>query len=75
MIKEELMEYNYVKRHGQGRGKKKNKAKSKPFHYISSDGFHMYVGKNNFQNEELTFKFANALSQSVSRKKKWQDPM
>ena len=59
MIKEELMEYNYVKRHGQGRGKKKNKAKSKPFHYISSDGFHMYVGKNNFQNEELTFKFAN----------------
>lgn len=59
MIKEELMEYNYVKRHGQNRGKKKNKAKSKPFHYISSDGFHMYVGKNNFQNEELTFKFAN----------------
>lgn len=59
MIKEELMEYNYVKRHEQGRGKKKNKAKSKPFHYISSDGFHMYVGKNNFQNEELTFKFAN----------------
>ncbi len=33
--------------------------KSKPLHYISSDGFHMYVGKNNFQNDELTFKFAN----------------
>lgn len=32
---------------------------SKPFHYISSDGFDMYVGKNNFQNDELTFKFAN----------------
>ena len=57
MIKEELMDYNYVKRHGQS--KKKNKSKSKPFHYISSDGFHMYVGKNNFQNDELTFKFAN----------------
>ena len=57
MIKEELMEYNYVKRHGQN--KRKNKSKSKPFHYISSDGFHMYVGKNNFQNDELTFKFAN----------------
>ena len=57
MIKEELMYYNYVKRHGQS--KKKNKSKSKPFHYISSDGFHMYVGKNNFQNDELTFKFAN----------------
>ena len=57
MIKEELMDYNYVKRHGQS--KKKNKSKSKPFHYISSDGFHMYVVKNNFQNDELTFKFAN----------------
>ena len=57
MIKEELMDFNYVKRHGQS--KKKNKSKSKPFHYISSDGFHMYVGKNNFQNDELTFKFAN----------------
>ncbi len=57
MIKEELMEYHYVKRHGQN--KKKIHSKSKPFHYISSDGFHMYVGKNNFQNEELTFKFAN----------------
>lgn len=57
MIKDELMEYGYMKRHFTG--KKKQKAKSKPFHYISSDGFHMYVGKNNFQNEDLTFKFAN----------------
>ena len=29
-------------------------------HYISSDGFHMYVGNNNLQNDRLTFKFANA---------------
>lgn len=46
----------------QGSNKKvlqKNKsAKSKPLHYISSDGFHIYVGKNNFQNDELTFQFA-----------------
>lgn len=55
-IKEELMEYGYIKkRHN---GSKKPKITSKPFHYISSDGYHMYVGKNNFQNEELTFKFA-----------------
>lgn len=57
MIKEELMDYNYIKRHSQK--KQKKLSKSKPFHYISSDGFHIYVGKNNFQNEELTFKFAN----------------
>jgi len=28
-------------------------------HFISSDGFHIYVGKNNIQNDYLTLKFAN----------------
>ena len=55
-IKEELMEYGYIKKRHPGG--KKPKITSKPFHYVSSDGYHMYVGKNNFQNEELTFKFA-----------------
>ena len=55
-IKEELIESGYIKRKG---GSKKVKFTSKPFHYLSSDGFHIYVGKNNYQNDELTFKFAN----------------
>lgn len=54
-IKEELIESGYIRRKG---GTKKVKITSKPFHYISSDGFHIYVGKNNFQNDELTFKLA-----------------
>lgn len=54
-IKEELMEFGYIKRK---RTDKKAKIKSKPFHYVSSDGYHIYVGKNNYQNDELTFKFA-----------------
>ena len=58
-IKEELIEYGYMKRKGPKNGKKAKLEKGKPLHYISSDGFHMYVGKNNYQNEELTFKFAN----------------
>jgi predicted ribosome quality control (RQC) complex YloA/Tae2 family protein len=58
-IKEELIEYGYMKRKGGKRGKKGKEEKSVPLHYISSDGYHMYVGKNNFQNEELTFKFAS----------------
>ena len=29
------------------------------YHYISSDGYDIYVGKNNFQNDELSFKFAS----------------
>lgn len=56
-IKEELVESGYIKRKGRG-NVKKERVKSKPFHYISSDGYHIYVGKNNYQNEELTFKFA-----------------
>ena len=55
-IKEELISAGYVRRKST---KQKVKITSKPFHYISSDGYHMYVGKNNLQNEELTFHFAN----------------
>ena len=54
-IKEELIEYGYIRRK---RTDKKAKIKSKPFHYRSSDGYDIYVGKNNYQNEELTFNFA-----------------
>lgn len=55
-IKEELMQTGYVRRKYT---KKKEKITSRPMHYISSDGYHMYVGKNNLQNDELTFSFAN----------------
>ena len=34
------------------------KITSRPYHYISGDGFDIYVGKNNYQNEELTFQLA-----------------
>ena len=54
-IKEELTNSGYIRRKYT---KKKVKIKNKPLHYISSDGYHMYVGKNNLQNEELTFHFA-----------------
>ncbi len=57
-IKRELTEYGYIKFHNtKGKGGKKT-SKSKPLHYISSDGFDIYVGKNNYQNDELTFKVA-----------------
>ncbi len=55
-IKEELIESGYIRRKG---GQKRAKITSRPFHYISRDGYHMYVGKNNLQNEELTFKVAS----------------
>ena len=54
-IKEELTEYGYIRRHYTG---KRVKITSRPFHYVSSDGYDIYVGKNNFQNADLTFKTA-----------------
>lgn len=58
-IRRELSEYGYMKRQAAVKGKgSKKPAKSKPLHYISSDGFDIYVGKNNYQNDELTFKIA-----------------
>lgn len=55
-IKEELTASGYVRRKFT---KKKVKLTNKPMHYISSDGYDIYVGKNNIQNDELTFSFAN----------------
>ena len=54
-VKEELTETGYIKRKFT---RKKVKVRNTPLHYISSDGYHMYVGKNNLQNDELTFDFA-----------------
>lgn len=54
-IKEELIGTGYIRRKFT---KKKVKITNKPLHFLSSDGYHMYVGKNNLQNEELTFHFA-----------------
>lgn len=54
-IREELVSSGYIKKKGSA---KKVKTENRPLHYISSDGFHMYVGKNNIQNEEITFQMA-----------------
>ena len=55
-IKKELQEYGFIKKHS---GKKTNRiSKSQPLHFVDDNGFHIYVGKNNYQNDQLTFKFA-----------------
>lgn len=55
-IKKELMDCGYIRK---SFGKQKAVAvTSGILHYISSDGFHIYVGKNNIQNDYLTFKLA-----------------
>lgn len=57
-IKTELIETGYIKFKKNTKNNKKDKP-SKPIHIISSEGFDIYVGKNNIQNDYLTLKFAN----------------
>ena len=52
-VREELTDAGYIRRKYTG---KRIKITSRPYHYVSSDGYDMYVGKNNYQNDELTFK-------------------
>ena len=55
-IRRELSDHGFIKKHS---GNKKEKSKkSKPLHFVDDNGFDIYVGKNNYQNDELTFKFA-----------------
>ncbi len=55
-IRRELQAGGYLKR---DTGKKRmRQAKSVPMRFDSTDGYAIYVGKNNQQNEELTFRFA-----------------
>ncbi len=56
-IKDELTDSGYIRRKGAGR---KTSVKSRPYRYVSSDGFEILIGKNNYQNDELTFKVANS---------------
>lgn len=57
-IKKELSDAGFTKYHTP-KGKVKKMKKSEPLHFVTEDGFDIYVGKNNFQNDYLTFKFAN----------------
>lgn len=54
-IREELTEQGYLKRQ---KGKQRQQAKLPPLEFESSDGFRIFVGRNNRQNDKLTLKTA-----------------
>ena len=54
-IKQELQSGGYLRPDGK---KKQKQAKLKPMVFTSTDGYPIYVGRNNRQNDELTFKAA-----------------
>ena len=59
-IRAELAEQGFAKAKHRDSKNKKASPKAKPLKFTSSDGFDMYVGKNNTQNDYLTLRFANS---------------
>jgi len=57
-IREELANLGFVKKQQKSK-KGREPKKAKPLHYLSSDGYEIFVGKNNTQNDELTMSFAS----------------
>ena len=54
-IREELSANGYLKKVSKG---KKNLVKSKPIIFVTTEGVKGYIGKNNTQNDQLTFRMA-----------------
>ena len=54
-IKEELIESGFLK---EGKKKKRQDKPSAPFQFMTEDGKSILVGKNNYQNDRLTFRTA-----------------
>lgn len=57
-IRTELVSQGYMKHKTDS--KKRKLKQSQPLHFVSSDGFDIYVGKNNTQNDYVTTKLANS---------------
>ena len=56
-LRREMQQSGIIKKSKNEKGARKIAA-SKPLHYVSSDGYDIYVGKNNIQNDQLSFEIA-----------------
>ena len=56
-IRREMADFGFIRK-SQSKEKVRAQDKSQPYHFLSSDGYDIYVGRNNYQNEYVTFKLA-----------------
>lgn len=59
-IRRELAALNYIKKKHPKFKKKESEQKFRPYKYVSTEGYEIYAGRNNIENDYLTFKFANS---------------
>ena len=59
-IRRELADFGFAQKKAGVRKGVKRTEKSQPYSFTSSDGFEILVGKNNYQNEELSFRIAGS---------------
>lgn len=60
-IREELIAQKYLRPDKPSHRRKQHKTPpTKPMHFVSGNGFDIYVGKNNAQNDRLTMRFADS---------------
>lgn len=58
-IRDELMETGYLRNKKESLPKpRKQKGKATPFRYVTEDGFVVLVGRNNNENDEITFRLS-----------------
>jgi len=58
-IRDELIEEGYLKNRGR-LNKKRKPDNPRPMHFVSDDGYDIYVGKNNKQNDYVTLKLSRS---------------
>jgi len=58
LIRDELTEQGYLRQRYMKRAPKKSLPT--PMHFVSDDGYDIYVGKNNIQNDYVTFKLSRS---------------
>ena len=53
-----MEDYGFLRK-SPGKKKLRESEKAKPLRFLSSDGYELYVGRNNYQNEKLSFQLAD----------------
>lgn len=58
-IRKEMADFGFLKKSGVSREKVRAQDRAQPYHFVSGTGYDIYVGRNNYQNEAVSFRLAD----------------